>query len=108
MKDLEMENGGLNEAFWQTLNELARDLYREINSSHDLCLEESSKFCTFFKGKLNTIRTQMEEIQSNWTLCKKAMTLESIPSEVPKIDVPRPKSYMSVRNARELNNYFGA
>lgn len=94
----ELQSGG---------DELRWDMLGALNTFAATIRGELEEFKESLLAELASIREEVKEVKSDWSLCKMVVTQGAITSQTTlRVDVPRPKTFNGSRNAREIDNFL--
>ncbi|KAK0606869.1 hypothetical protein LWI29_005470 [Acer saccharum] len=103
---LETDYGEITQATKSTIRETQKGF------KEDVCFltQEFRNFRTFVENELRALRTEVEEVRTEWASYKSSPTVAygatSSTSTLSAIQVPKPATYNGTRNAMEVENFL--
>ncbi|GKA97882.1 putative retrotransposon gag domain, aspartic peptidase domain protein [Tanacetum coccineum] len=107
LEGLDSDFTSVREDFRVALNTFSGDLKREIHDLRDSFMGEITKIREEFGDKVSTLHQVIEGLQANMALYKRSLASGGCnTNHGPKIDVPKPSSFVGKREARLVDDFL--
>ncbi|KAK8656120.1 hypothetical protein V6N13_108679 [Hibiscus sabdariffa] len=107
VEGLEVEDDEIHTAMKAMMVKLEETMRAEMGSIRDHLMGELSKLCDSLQQEVHNTQAQLEALQGDVALCKRAMVAgPSTTVETRRVEVPRPITFGGLRNAQEVDNFL--
>ncbi|KAI5681209.1 hypothetical protein M9H77_02436 [Catharanthus roseus] len=108
VEGLETDIAKTHEEVREALTKLGESNRVDLQALRDKFMAEVARFANAYQRELNSLLIQLEEARGDLALCKKAVLAGPTTSTVEsrRVDIPKPKSFANMHNAREVDNFL--